>query len=80
MKISQALETIDFKMDNEGVKLKSEAAIAVTMSSLMPERVKPRDFNFDDTFVMFLQESDKIKPYFALRVDDVSLINKTGRK
>ena len=80
MLISQALETIDFKMDNEGVKLKSEAAIAVTMSSLMPERVKPRDFNFDDTFVMFLQESDKIKPYFALRVDDVSLINKTGRK
>ncbi len=80
MLISQALETIDFKMDNEGIKLKSEAAIAVTTSALIPETVKPRKFYFDDTFVMFLQEADKIKPYFALRVDDVSLINKTEKK
>lgn len=80
MIISQALETIDFKMDNEGVKLKSEAAIAVRMSALLPEKIEPRKFYFDDTFVLFLQEADKMKPYFALRVDDVSLINKTGRK
>ena len=80
MIISQALETIDFKMDNEGVKLKSEAAIAVKMSALVPEKLEPRKFYFDDTFVLFLQEADKIKPYFALRVDDVSLINKTGKK
>ncbi len=78
--ISQALETVDFKMDNEGVKLKSEAAIAVEMSALMPKKLEPRKFYFDDTFVLFLQEADKIKPYFALRVDDLSLINKTGRK
>ena len=80
MIISQALETIDFKMDSEGVKLKSEAAIAVRMSALLPEKIEPRKFYFDDTFVLFLQEADKMKPYFALRVDDVSLINKTGRK
>lgn len=79
--IGQALETVDFKMDNEGVKLKSEAAIATKMSMpIIPENMKPRKFYFDDTFVLFLQESDKNKPYFALRVDDVSLINKTGRK
>ena len=80
MIISQALETIDFKMDNEGVKLKSEAAISVKMSALVPEKLEPRKFYFDDTFVLFLQEADKMKPYFALRVDDVSLINRTGRK
>lgn len=78
--IDQAIETVDFKMDNEGVKLKSEAAIATKMS-LMPvvQKVKPRKLYFDDTFVLFLQEIDKNKPYFALRVNDVSLINKTGR-
>lgn len=80
MIISKALETIDFKMDNEGVKLKSEAAIAVTTSALIPEKQEPRKFYFNDTFVLFLQEADKMKPYFALRVDDVSLINKTARK
>lgn len=78
--IGQAMETVDFKMNNEGVKLKSEAAIATKMSMpIMPESLKPRKFYFDDTFVMFLQESGKTKPYFALRVQDVSLINKTGR-
>ncbi len=80
MMIDQALETVDFKMNNEGVKLKSEAAIATKMSMpLIPAKMKSRKFYFNDTFVMFLQEYDKNKPYFALRVQDVSLINKTGR-
>lgn len=81
MMIDQALETVDFKMNNEGVKLKSEAVIATKMSMpIMTEKLRPRKFYFNDTFVMFLQENDKNKPYFALRVKDVSLINKTGRK
>lgn len=78
--IDQAVETVDFKMNNEGVKLKSEALIMTKMTALMPQEVtKPRKFFFDDTFVLFLQEADKEQPYFALRVHDVSLINKTGR-
>lgn len=79
--ISQAIETVDFKMDNEGVKLKSEAIIATKMS-LMPnaQKLKPRKFYFDDTYVIFLQEGGKNKPYFAMRVNDVETINKTGRK
>ena len=81
MIIGQAVETVDFKMDNEGVKLKSEAGIATKMSFRpTEENVKPRKFYFDDTFVLFLQEADKNKPYFALRVDNASLINKTARK
>ncbi len=79
--IDQALETVDFKMDNEGVKLKSEAVIATKMSAIMsPVKVKPRKFYFDDTYVIFLQESGKDQPYFAMRVNDVETINKTGRK
>ena len=78
--IGQAIETVDFKMDNEGVKLKSEAAIATKMSILQPDKkIKPRKFYFNDTFVVFLQHSNENIPYFALRVKDLSIINKTGR-
>ncbi len=81
MMIDKALETVDFKMDNEGVKLKSEAIIATKMSAMVPaKKLKTRKFYFDDTFVIFLQEQGKDKPYFAMRVNDVATINKTERK
>ena len=74
--IDQAVETVDFKMNNEGVKLKSEAMIMTKLTALNPEASHPRKLDFNDTFVLFLQESDKNQPYFALRVNDVSMINK----
>ena len=76
--IDQAIETIDFVMNNEGVKLKSEAAIATRMS-FMPglKKQKARKFYFNDTFVIFLQEAGKTEPYFALRVKDLSTVNKS---
>ncbi|MDR1168905.1 MAG: hypothetical protein LBK53_08490 [Heliobacteriaceae bacterium] len=77
--INTALETVDFKMNNEGVKLKSEAAIATAKSILIPQELKPRKFYFDDTFVLFLKEQGRDKPYFALRVHDAALVNKTGK-
>ena len=72
--ISKALQTVDFKMDSKGVKLKSEAAM-IMLTSAMPLRAeKPRDFSFDDTFVIFLIEKDS--PYFALKVKDVKSLKK----
>ena len=78
--IDEAIETVEFKMNNEGVKLKSEAIIVTKLTSTGPGHyIQPRYFYFDDTFVLFLQEKDKTQPYFALRVDDVASINKTGK-
>ena len=74
--LDQAVESVDFKMNNEGVKLKSEAMLMTKLSALAPQASHPRKFYFDDTFVIFLQESDKNQPYFALRVNDVAMINK----
>lgn len=77
MVISQAIETIKFDMNNKGVKLKSEAAMTVMTTSLLPpEELVPRLFYFDDTFVIFLKEKNKNKPYFALRVNDISKYQK----
>ena len=71
--IDKAVETVEFKMDNEGVKLKSEAGIATMKAMLEPES-KPRKFYFDDDYVIFLQEKDK--PYFAMRVTDAKKLQK----
>lgn len=74
--IDKALETVDFKMNNEGVELKSESVITTKLMSLRPDFVqKPRYFYFNDSFVLFLKEMDKDLPYFALRVNDVNFIN-----
>jgi len=72
--IDEALQTIDFKIDNKGVKLKSEAALIMKMSLEPIGKSEPRNFYFDDTFVLYLIEKDK--PYFALRVADVAELNK----
>lgn len=69
--IDQAMETVRFNMDNTGVELKSEAALIAKMTALLPTE-EPRYFYFDDTFVVFLKEKNKSKPYFALRVHDIS--------
>ena len=69
--INQAMETIKFNMNHKGVELKSEAAMTVMKMSVM-EDLKPRLFNYDDTFVLFLKEKGKESPYFALRVNDIT--------
>ena len=79
LEISDAIQTVEFTMNNEGVKLKSEAAMAATCALVPADEAMPRKFYFDDTFVLFLQEYDKKLPYFALRVYDLNLINKTGK-
>ena len=71
--IDKAMETIKFDMNNKGVELKSEAAMAIATCSLpSPEERIPRLFYFDDTFVIFLKETGKKNPYFALRVHDIT--------
>lgn len=75
--IDKTIETVDFKMNNEGVELKSEAGIMARFTSLSAP--VGRYFMFTDKFVLFLIEKNQQTPYFALRVDDVETLNKTGR-
>ena len=77
--IDKTLETVDFKMNNEGVKLKSEAIIMMTQTAMPGPPPKIRKFYFNDTFVLFLIEKGKTTPYFALRVNDVETLNNTGK-
>ena len=74
--ISQALQTIKFKMDNKGGSLKSEAAIAIMRTSLLPPVQQERKFFFDKPFVLFLIEEGKDKPYYAMKVDNIEYLVK----
>ena len=65
--ISDALQTVNFKLDNTGGKVKSEAAISFKNASIENGRY----FDFKDNFVLFLKEETKDKPYFAMKVDNI---------
>ena len=77
MQIDKTIETVDFRMNNKGVKLKSEAAIMLRCMSLAPR--DGRDFTFNNNFVLFLIEKNQNTPYYAMKVSDVAAINKTGK-
>lgn len=71
---AKALQTVDFKLNETGVKLKSEAALDVKFMSFLPTQPKVgRNFSFDNVFVIFLKEKNKQMPYFAARIKDLIL-------
>ena len=70
--IAQAMQTIEFKLDRTGGMVKSEALMQAKIGAIYdPNFSKPRHFNFDDTFYLFLIEKRKERPYLALRVQDI---------
>lgn len=69
--IEKAIQSIKFSLDEKGGKVKSEAGMDVKFETTASDN-KIRNFYVDDTFALFLKESNKDKPYFALRVDDIS--------
>lgn len=72
--ISQAVQTIQFELNEKGGKIKSEAAIEMKVNSIAPamDRPVPRYFYFDDTFALFLKEENKDTPYFGAVIGDIA--------
>ncbi len=71
--INQTIQTVDFELDNYGGHVKSEAMIDMYLCMSFEEQ---REFNFTDTFVLFMKEKGKGKPYFALLVENTDVLIK----
>lgn len=75
--IDKGVQTIEFDLDERGGKIKSEAAIDLKVTSMAPtDKPTPRYFYVDDTFAMFLKESDKDIPYFGVKISDITKFQK----
>ena len=75
--INKAIQTIEFSLDEKGGEVKSEGVVDFTVDSFCAEPVnkkEPRYFYVDDTFVLFLREEGKAKPYLALRIEDITKV------
>ena len=73
--ITKALQTIQFELDKEGGKIKSEAGMMVK-DAIAVEEIEKREFYIDDTFTIFLQEEGKDLPYFAARISNIKNVQK----
>ena len=69
--IKQALQTIDFELNNVGGSVKSEAVIDATQKAWTE---KSRKMIFDSDFILYLKEESKEQPYFALKVDNTDIL------
>lgn len=69
--IEQAFQTIQMTLNNKGGSVKSEAAMSVT-KGIKEKNSKPRDFNFNDKFTIFLI-SETNEPYFAANIENIEL-------
>lgn len=66
--ISNAIQTIQFSLDNKGGRLSSDAVIKSDVLSSIP--ISARKFNFcQPDCYLFLKENDKDLPYFAQKIN-----------
>lgn len=73
--IEKAMQTIQFELNKKGGKIKSEAGMMVKDAAAVIDE-KPRKFEVDDTFVIFLKETGKDLPYFAAKISDIANVQK----
>ena len=68
--IEKAIQSISFKMDEAGGKIKSESAIDMTKTTSAIHEVS-RNLDVNDVFTLFIKEKGKDVPYFALKVENI---------
>lgn len=72
--IGKAMQNVEFKLDNYGGNIFSEAVIETYES--MSTETSERELNFNDRFFLFIKEKGQDIPYFALLVDNDDVLVK----
>jgi len=70
--VRSALQTIDFRMDEKGVKLRSEAAVSFGCSAQM--QVIPRLMVLDPPFAIVMKRKNAAQPYFIAWIANADLL------
>lgn len=70
--IRQAIQSIEFRMDEEGVKLHSEAEVSFACSKA--EHVDPRLMILDPPFAIIMKRKEAPQPYFAAWIANADLL------
>ena len=65
--LSKVVQTVEFKIDNEGGKVKSEAGMNLKSTSLEGGR----HFDFTDNYMIFIKEEAKEIPYLMININDI---------
>lgn len=71
--LTQAMQLVDLRMDEKGVKLKSEAAVSFGCSA-QPARIEPRRIVLKPPFVVLMKRKDAPEPYFAAWVANADFL------
>ena len=70
--VRSALQSIDFRMDEKGVKLRSEAAVSFGCSARFP--VEPRLMVLDPPFAIVMKRKNAPQPYFVAWIANADLL------
>jgi len=70
--VRSAMQTIDFRMDEKGVKLRSEATIA--LGCAVHIKVEPRLMILDPPFAIVMKRKDVLQPYFVAWIANADLL------
>ncbi len=70
--ISKAIQNIDFKLNEKGATLKSEAKIILQIECIQLKQ--PKYMIFDKPFLIYLKEKQAKSPYLVIWVDNTNLL------
>ena len=73
MYLQKAMQNIKFILNENGGNMTSEAVIMGSYNSV-PLGDTPIHFYFDNTFVLFMKETNKEQPYMSLKVDNTDIL------
>ena len=72
--IAEALQFIDFRLDEKGAKLKSWARLTIALGA--SDALRPKKLVFDAPFLIILKQQGSKHPYFALWIGNDTLLQR----
>jgi len=72
--IELVLQTIDFRMDRTGTRVKSIAAIAAGTAPVIGRAPIPQHYVVDGPFMIMMKKRNCERPFFVMWVDNAELL------